>query len=314
MVTLITGAAGFIGNHLCRYLIKSGIKVVGIDNFSSGLRTNISDLLTSPSFHFIETDVCDKDRIESLSEMFCNIEMIYHLACPASPKYYQSNPLKTIQTCINGTINILELAKKYNSKVLFTSTSEIYGDPTEHPQKETYRGNVNTLGIRACYDESKRLCETIMMEYNRLYNIDTKIVRIFNTYGPNMNPKDGRVVINFIQQSLSNESLTIYGTGEQTRCFCYISDMIDGLVKMMYSSDNGPINLGNPVEMTIKDLSTLIIKMTNSKSCVRYMELPQDDPVRRCPDINKAKKILEWEPQVDIRKGLELMIRSLTVK
>jgi UDP-glucuronate decarboxylase len=240
---------------------------------------------------------------------FKDIDQIYHIACMASPKYYQSFPLQTIKTCVNGTINILDCARRNYAKVLFTSTSEIYGEPLEHPQAESYRGNVNTLGIRSCYDEGKRIAETIMMEYLRLYNVDIKIVRLFNTYGPGMNKMDGRVVSNFINQALSNTKITIYGDGNQTRSLCYIDDTVDGLVKMMNSNENGPINLGNPHEHNINYIADLIIKLSNSTSIKENLPIQNDDPTRRCPDIKKAVTLLEWEPKVMLEDGLKRTIQ-----
>lgn len=307
MKILVTGGAGFIGNHLCRFLLKEGHKVICVDNLCSGYSENIDDLHMYENFSFLKLDITTS---MFMLYNFKNIDQIYHLACMASPKYYQSFPLQTIKTCVNGTINILDYARRNYAKVLFTSTSEIYGEPLEHPQSETYRGNVNTLGIRSCYDEGKRIAETIMMEYNRLYNVDTKIVRLFNTYGPRMNKQDGRVISNFIHQALSNSKITIYGDGSQTRSLCYIDDTVDGLVKMMNSNENGPINLGNPCENNINYIADLIIKLSNSTSIKENLPIPNDDPTRRCPDITKAITLLGWEPKVTLEDGLKLTIQS----
>jgi UDP-glucuronate decarboxylase len=306
MKILVTGGAGFIGNHLCRFLLKEGHRVICVDNLCSGHIENLHDLKGNKNFKFLELDITDPKFV-----LTSGADQVYHLACPASPKYYQGSPLKTIKTCVDGTINVLNYCILNNSKVLFTSTSEIYGEPLEHPQTESYRGNVNTLGIRACYDQGKRMAETIMMEYHRQHNIDIKIVRIFNTYGPGMNMVDGRVVTNFIVQALRNENITVYGTGDQTRSLCYIDDMIGGLVRMMNSKEHGPINLGNPVEKTINYIADLIIKLTNSNSKKELLSLPEDDPTRRCPDITKAKTLLGWEPKVSLEDGLKKMIEYM---
>ena len=306
MKILVTGGAGFIGNHLCRFLLKKGHKVICVDNLCSGYSENIDDLQMYENFKFLKLDITAP---MFMLYNFKDIDQIYHLACMASPKYYQSFPLQTIKTCVNGTINILDYARKNYAKVLFTSTSEIYGEPLEHPQPESYKGNVNTLGIRSCYDEGKRIAETIMMEYLRLYNVDIKIVRLFNTYGPGMNKMDGRVVSNFIHQALLNSKITIYGDGNQTRSLCYIDDTIDGLVKMMNSKENGPINLGNPCEHNINYIANLIIKLSNSTSIKENLLIQNDDPTRRCPDITKAVTLLEWEPKVMLEDGLKRTIQ-----
>jgi UDP-glucuronate decarboxylase len=306
MKILVTGGAGFIGNHLCRFLLKKGHKVICVDNLCSGYSENIDDLQMYENFKFLKLDITAP---MFMLYNFKDIDQIYHLACMASPKYYQSFPLQTIKTCVNGTINILDYARKNYAKVLFTSTSEIYGEPLEHPQPESYKGNVNTLGIRSCYDEGKRIAETIMMEYLRLYNVDIKIVRLFNTYGPGMNKMDGRVVSNFIHQALLNSKITIYGDGNQTRSLCYIDDTIDGLVKMMNSNENGPINLGNPYEHNINYIANLIIKLSNSTSIKENLLIQNDDPTRRCPDITKAVTLLEWEPKVMLEDGLKRTIQ-----
>ena len=294
---LVSGGAGFIGSHLCEKLLQKGYFVVCLDNLFTGSKKNIKTLLENENFRFIEQDIIEPLDIE--------VDQIYNLACPASPPHYQHDPIKTTKTSVLGILNMLDLAKKYNAKLLQASTSEVYGDPLEHPQKESYWGNVNPIGIRSCYDEGKRCAETLVMDYHRQYNIDTKIIRIFNTYGPNMHPEDGRVVSNFIIQALKNEDITVYGDGTQTRSFCYVSDLIDGIIKTMETNDiTGPINLGNPSERTVLNLAELIIKMTNSSSKIIYKSLPKDDPVRRKPDITLAKEILNWEPTVAIEEGL----------
>lgn len=297
---LITGGAGFIGSHLCKRLISEGNYVICLDNFFTGRRENIEQLLSNPNFELIEHDIIDPLDI--------NIDEIYNLACPASPPHYQFDPIKTMKTSVLGIINMLELAQKNNAKILQASTSEVYGDPKVHPQVENYWGNVNPIGIRSCYDEGKRCAETLMLDYHRQKNIDTKIVRIFNTYGPNMTPDDGRVVSNFILQALKNEDITIYGDGSQTRSFCYVDDLVDGLVKMMKSDFAGPVNLGNSSERTILDFAKLILEFTKSQSKIIYKPLPSDDPTKRQPDITLAKEKLNWEPVVDISEGLEKTI------
>lgn len=294
---LVTGGAGFIGSHLCEKLLQKGYFVICLDNLFTGSKKNIKTLLENGNFRFIEQDIIEPLDIE--------VNQIYNLACPASPPHYQHDPIKTTKTSVLGILNMLDLAKKYNAKLLQASTSEVYGDPLEHPQKESYWGNVNPIGIRSCYDEGKRCAETLVMDYHRQYNTDTKIIRIFNTYGPNMHPEDGRVVSNFIIQALKNEDITVYGDGTQTRSFCYVSDLIDGIIKTMETNDiTGPINLGNPSERTVLNLAELIIKMTNSSSKIIYKSLPKDDPARRKPDITLAKEILNWEPKVAIEEGL----------
>lgn len=295
---LVTGGAGFIGNHLCRRLLSEGNFVICLDNFFTGLKRHIEDLLPNPNFQLIEHDIVEPIDIEC--------EQIYNLACPASPPHYQYDSVKTMKTSVLGIINMLEIAKKYNATILQASTSEVYGNPLIHPQNETYWGNVNPIGVRSCYDEGKRAAETLMMDYHKQYGVNARIIRIFNTYGPNMDPKDGRVVSNCIMQALNNKDITIYGDGSQTRSFCYVSDLVDGMMKMMNNSQGfiGPVNLGNPSERTVLDLAQKIIELTNSKSKIVFLPLPSDDPVKRKPDISLAKKELNWEPKVDIVDGL----------
>jgi UDP-glucuronate decarboxylase len=296
---LITGGAGFIGSHLCEYLLNLGHEVICLDNYFTGSRSNVYHLLDNHRFELIRHDV--------IIPFYAEVDEIYNLACPASPIYYQYNSIKTMKTSVYGAINMLGLAKRINSKILQSSTSEIYGDPFEHPQVETYWGNVNPIGIRSCYDEGKRAAETLFMDYYRQNNVKIKIVRIFNTYGPRMNPKDGRVISNFIVQALKNEDITIYGTGNQTRSFQFIDDLITGLLLMMDTNDKfiGPINLGNPTEFTILELAKSIIDLTGSKSKIIFKPLPDDDPKQRRPDISLAKRELNgWEPLVTLQDGL----------
>ena len=296
---LVTGGAGFIGSHLCKKLLDEGNDVLCIDNYFTGTKENISDLFKSTCFEAIRHDIC--------FPLYVEVDEIYNLACPASPIHYQYDPVQTTKTTLHGAINMLGLAKRINAKILQASTSEVYGDPDVHPQVESYWGNVNPIGPRSCYDEGKRCAETLFFDYNRQHELDIKVVRIFNTYGPNMHPNDGRVVSNFIMQALTNKDITVYGNGEQTRSFCYIDDLINGMMKMMSSkkTTTGPINLGNPVEFKIIELAQMIIKLTNSKSKIINKGLPVDDPVRRKPDISKAKKYLDWEPHVDVVDGLK---------
>ena len=293
---LVTGGAGFIGSHLCAKLLECGNKVICLDNLFTGSVENIKPLLGDKNFKFFEHDITEEYQDE--------VDEIYNLACPASPPHYQYNAIKTLKTSVLGIINMLELAKACKAKILQASTSEVYGDPQIHPQSESYTGNVNPVGPRSCYDEGKRCAETFMREYRRQENIDTKIVRIFNTYGPNMAINDGRVVSNFIIQALRNEDITIYGDGLQTRSFCYIDDLIEGLIKMMESPAIGPINLGNPSERSILDLARLVIKLTSSNSKITYKPLPKDDPMRRQPNIKLAENELGWRPKTDIEQGL----------
>ncbi len=304
---LITGGAGFIGSHLCEKLLNDGNDVICLDNFFTGSKDNIRHLIGNKNFELVRHDIT--------KEYFAEVDEIYNLACPASPVAYQYNPIKTIKTCVMGTLNMLGLAKRCKARILQASTSEIYGNPSIHPQQESYWGNVNPIGIRSCYDEGKRCAETLMMDYHRQNNVDTRIIRIFNTYGPNMDINDGRVVSNFIVQALQNKDITIYGDGSQTRSFCYVSDLIDGMVKMMNNiSFIGPVNLGNPSERTILDFAKLIIELTNSKSKIVFKPLPQDDPVKRKPDISLAKEKLGWKPNVDIKEGLSKTIEYFDAK
>ena len=293
---LVTGGAGFIGSNLCARLLDEGEDIICLDNFFTGSKDNIRKFIGNNRFELVRHDIT--------KEYFAEVDQIYNLACPASPPHYQYNAIKTIKTSVLGIINMLGLAKRCKATILQASTSEVYGDPKIHPQTEDYWGNVNPIGIRSCYDEGKRCAETLMMDYHRQNNVDTKIVRIFNTYGPNMAQNDGRVVSNFILQALKNEDITIYGDGSQTRSFCYVDDLIEGLIRMMDSKLVGPVNLGNPSERTILDFAKLIIKLTNSKSQIIYKPLPSDDPTQRQPDISLAKKELDWEPKIDIEEGL----------
>ena len=299
---LVTGGAGFIGSHLCKKLLDEGNDVLCLDNYFTGTKENISSLFKSPYFEVIRHDVC--------FPLYVEVDEIYNLACPASPIHYQYDPVQTTKTSVHGAINMLGLAKRINARILQASTSEIYGDPETHPQEENYWGNVNPIGPRSCYDEGKRCAETLFFDYYRQHNLDIKVVRIFNTYGPNMHPNDGRVVSNFIVQALTNQDITVYGNGDQTRSFCYIDDLISGIFKMMSSEEKfiGPVNLGNPVEFKIIDLAKTIIKLTNSKSNIVNKELPTDDPIRRKPNISLAKNVLNWEPIFNLEEGLKLTI------
>ena len=296
---LVTGGAGFIGSHLCKKLVETGNDVLSIDNYFTGTKKNISNLFKSYNFEALRHDVC--------FPLYVEVDQIYNLACPASPIHYQHDPVQTTKTTVHGAINMLGLAKRINARILQASTSEIYGDPSMHPQTEEYWGNVNPIGPRSCYDEGKRCAETLFFDYYRQHKLDIKVVRIFNTYGPNMHPNDGRVVSNFIMQALTNRDITVYGNGEQTRSFCYIDDLIEGMLKMMDSGKEniGPINLGNPVEFKIIELAKLIIKLTNSKSKIINKDLPIDDPIRRKPDISLAKKFLDWDPKTEVTDGLK---------
>jgi len=296
---LITGGAGFIGSHLCKRLLNDGNKIICLDNLFTGSENNISNLIDNSDFEFVNHDITKPYYREGIDE-------IYNLACPASPIHYQINPIKTIKTCTIGVINMLGLAKKNNAKILQASTSEVYGDPEIHPQTEKYNGNVNTLGHRSCYDEGKRCAETLFMDYKREHNLNIKIVRIFNTYGPNMAINDGRVVSNFICQALNQKELTVNGEGSQTRSFQYINDLIDGMIKMMETEKSfiGPVNLGNPNEISMNQLASKVLKLTQSKSRLVFMDLPEDDPKRRKPDISLAIKTLNWKPEYDLDQGL----------
>ncbi len=295
---LVTGGAGFIGSHLCASLLDAGHEVLCVDNFFTGTRQNIIHLLDDKKFELLRHDVTQPLIIE--------VDQIFNLACPASPIHYQHDPVQTTKTSVHGAINMLGLAKRLKIKILQASTSEVYGDPEVHPQVESYWGNVNPNGSRSCYDEGKRCAETLFFDYHRQHKMKIKVVRIFNTYGPNMHPNDGRVVSNFVVQALRGKDITIYGDGNQTRSFCYISDLVAGLTKMMDSPDEvtGPVNLGNPHEITIAQLAELVINLTNSKSKLVVRQLPEDDPKRRCPDITKARDLLKWQPTTHVEDGL----------
>ena len=301
MRILVTGGAGFLGSHLCERLLAAGNEVLCLDNFFTGRKKNVQHLLTNPYFELIRHDVTLPILLE--------VDKIYHLACPASPIHYQYNAIKTIKANVLGTINMLGMAKRVKARILFASTSEVYGDPAVHPQKEDYWGNVNTIGIRSCYDEGKRVAETLMMDYHRQNKVDIKIIRIFNTYGPRMLPDDGRVVSNFIIQALKGEAITVYGQGSQTRSFCFVDDLVEGMVRMMDSGNfTGPVNLGNPEEYTILEFAQKIIAMTGSKSKISYKPLPSDDPKQRQPDITLAGQKLGWKPVVSVTDGLKKTI------
>ena len=298
---LVTGGAGFLGSHLCERLLDDGHEVVCLDNFFTGARENIEPLLENRHFELVRHDVTQPIVIE--------VDQIYHLACPASPIHYQRNPVRTIRTAVHGTLNMLDMAREVDAKILIASTSEVYGDPKEHPQTESYWGHVNPIGPRACYDEGKRCAEALTVSYARQYNVRTRIARIFNTYGPRMHMNDGRVVSNFVVQALRDEPITLYGDGSQTRSFCYVTDLVDAFVRLMNLADDpGPVNLGNPREITIKDLAQLTVDMIGSRSQLVVQPLPQDDPVRRKPDIAKARALLGWEPRVSVEDGLRASI------
>lgn len=298
---IITGGAGFLGSHLCERLLNEGNHIICVDNFFTGSYENIKHLTNNKNFEIIRHDITEPIHIEC--------DEIYNFACPASPIHYQRNPVHTFKTSVLGILNMLNLARECNARLLQASTSEVYGDPLEHPQKETYWGHVNPDGIRSCYDEGKRGAETLMMDYNRQYKTDIKIIRIFNTYGPRMNENDGRVVSNFIIQALKNIPITVYGDGSQTRSFCYCDDLIDGTIKMMNRENFiGPVNLGNPIEMPVIDFAKIIIEATNSKSEIIFKELPKDDPVKRQPDISLAKEKLNWQPKYNLEDGLKKTI------
>jgi UDP-glucuronate decarboxylase len=294
---LVTGGSGFIGSHLCRRLLALGHDVLVVDNFSSSSRHNVLDLLGEPRFELIRHDVT--------FPLYVEVDQIYHLACPASPVFYQKDPVQTTKTCVHGSINMLGLARRLGAPILLASTSEVYGDPEVHPQPESYWGNVNPVGVRSCYDEGKRCAETLFFDYHRQHGLPVKVARIFNTYGPSMQPDDGRVVSNFIVQALNNQPITLYGDGSQTRAFCYVSDLVRGMMAMMDSGNFiGPVNLGNPVETTVRELAERIITMTGSKSKLVFRPLPQDDPTQRCPNIELARSRLNWEPKVPLVDGL----------
>ncbi|WP_187969886.1 UDP-glucuronic acid decarboxylase family protein [Aquibium microcysteis] len=301
---LVTGGAGFLGSHLCERLLDRGAEVVSVDNYFTGSRTNIGHLLANPRFEALRHDITFPIHLE--------VDRIYNLACPASPVHYQHDPVQTTKTSVHGAINVLGLAKRLQAPILQASTSEVYGDPTVHPQTEDYWGNVNPIGLRACYDEGKRCAETLFFDYHRQHAVPIKVVRIFNTYGPRMHPNDGRVVSNFIMQALKGEPLTIYGEGQQTRSFCYVDDLIDGMIRFMEAGPEhtGPINLGNPVEITILELAEKVLQLTGSSSVLERRPLPSDDPKQRRPDIGRAKAVIGWEPKVSFDDGLERTIHS----
>ena len=298
---LVTGGAGFLGSHLCDALLAEGFSVIAVDNLLTGRRANLEHLRTEPRFEFQEIDInkpFDCGRVD----------YVFHFACPASPVDYMVHGIETLQVGSSGTFNALEVARKYGAKYLVSSTSECYGDPLEHPQKETYWGNVNPIGPRSVYDEAKRFTEAVTMAYHRYYKVDTRIARIFNTYGPRMQLNDGRVIPNFMKQALLGEDLTVYGNGGQTRSFCYVSDEIEGFLRLAKSSGHLPVNIGNPAEFTILECARRVLALTGSKSTIRYEDLPQDDPKQRCPDISKARALLEWEPKVDLDNGLKMSL------
>jgi UDP-glucuronate decarboxylase len=299
--TLVTGGAGFLGSHLCERLLRDGHEVICLDNFYSGKRVNVSHLLGNSRFELVRHDIVEPVLLE--------VDRIFHLACPASPVHYQYNPVKTIKTSVLGTINMLGMAKRVKARILLTSTSEVYGDPEQHPQKESYWGNVNPIGIRSCYDEGKRVAECLMMDYHRQNNVDIKIVRLFNTYGPRMAINDGRVVSNFCVAALKGVDIPIYGDGKQTRSFAYVDDTIDGIVRMMETREfSGPVNIGNPDEFTVLELARLTLELTQSSSKLMHNPAPPDDPVRRRPDISLAQEKLQWAPKIPLREGLSKTI------
>jgi UDP-glucuronate decarboxylase len=296
---LVTGGGGFIGSHLCERLLHEGNEVLCVDNFFTGSKTNIAHLIDNPYFEVLRHDIT--------FPLYIEVDEIYNLACPASPIHYQLDPVQTVKTAVHGAINMLGLAKRLKARILQASTSEVYGNPSVHPQPETYWGSVNPIGVRSCYDEGKRCAETLFFDYHRQHRLRIKVARIFNTYGPRMHQHDGRVVSNFIIQALKGDNITVYGDGSHTRSFCYIDDMSEGLMRLMNTSDDvtGPVNLGNPSEISILELAEKVIKITHSRSKIVFKTLPQDDPVRRCPDIRSAKKILKWKPRVSLDEGLE---------
>lgn len=298
---LVTGGAGFLGSHLCERLIARGDEVLCLDNFFTGRKVNIEHLLTHPRFELIRHDI--------VHEIFLEVDQVYNMACPASPQAYQFNPIKTIKTSTVGMVNMLGLAKRCHARILQASTSEVYGDPLVHPQQEDYWGHVNPLGPRSCYDEGKRVAESLCMNYHLEHQVEIRIVRIFNTYGPRMDPGDGRVVSNFINQALRGEPLTVFGDGQQTRSFCYVDDLVDGLMRLMNQDQTvGPVNIGNPNEFTMLELAEEVLRQTNSSSKLQHLPLPKDDPKQRCPDISRAKEFLQWEPKTPLREGLEKTI------
>jgi len=299
---LITGGAGFIGSHLCERLLERGDEVLCVDNFFTGTRRNVHHLLSHPRFELTRHDIC--------FPLYVEVDQIFNLACPASPIHYQFDPVQTTKVSVIGSINMLGLAKRVKAKILQASTSEVYGDPAVHPQQESYWGNVNPIGPRSCYDEGKRCAETLFFDYRRQHNMPIKVARIFNTYGPGMHPADGRVVSNFVIQALKNEDITLYGEGRQTRSFCYVDDLVEGLIRLMETPNEvtGPVNLGNPVEFTIRQLAELVIEMTGASSKIKSQPLPQDDPKQRRPDISQAKSLLNWEPKIQLREGLKKTI------
>lgn len=305
---LVTGGAGFIGSHLCKRLVEKGEDVICLDNLFTGSKKNIDNLMDYHNFEFIRHDVT--------KDILLEVDQIYNLACPASPVHYQYNPVKTINTSVMGAIHMLDLAYQVKARVLQASTSEVYGNPLVHPQPEEYWGNVNPIGIRSCYDEGKRVAETLFFDYHRQYKVDIKVIRIFNTYGPNMNSNDGRVVSNFIVQALKGEDITIFGDGSQTRSFCYVDDLVEGMIRMMNSRDGftGPINLGNPGEFTMLELANKVIELTDSNSKIVYKPLPQDDPTQRKPVIDLAKKELDWEPTIMLEEGLRKTIEYFSLE
>jgi UDP-glucuronate decarboxylase len=299
---LVTGAAGFLGSHLCDRLVEQGHEVLGVDNYFTGRRANIAHLLNHTNFEMMRHDVT--------MPLFVEVDEIYNLACPASPVHYQYDPVQTTKTSVHGAINMLGLAKRTGAKILQASTSEVYGDPEQHPQTEEYWGNVNPIGPRSCYDEGKRCAETLFFDYHRQNNVRIKVMRIFNTYGPRMHPQDGRVVSNFIMQALTGKPITIYGDGNQTRSFCYVDDLIDGMMKLMDTPDHvtGPINIGNPVEFTIRELAEKVVELVGHNGGLEFCDLPVNDPTQRKPNIEKAKSVLNWRPKIELKEGLESTI------
>jgi UDP-glucuronate decarboxylase len=299
---LVTGGAGFIGSHLCERLLQRGDEVMCVDNFYTGTRRNVHHLLENPRFELLRHDVC--------FPLYVEVDEIFNLACPASPIHYQFDPVQTTKTSVHGAINMLGLAKRVKAKILQASTSEVYGDPAVHPQTEEYWGNVNPIGLRSCYDEGKRCAETLFFDYQRQHKLRIKVARIFNTYGPRMHPNDGRVVSNFVVQALRNHDITLYGDGNQSRAFCYVDDLVDGLIRLMEAADEitGPINIGNSDEFTIRELAEMVISMTGSSSKIVHVPLPSDDPRQRRPDISKAEELLGWRPKITLRNGLKTMI------